>query len=172
MQPLEAGMTLKNRLILLFFVFCNTILLVFLCNMVLSLRSDLAALKGGLATKQDLAAIKVGEAQPLLNEKCTRCHSERKFAGLHGTELQAALTKMEMLKDARLSAQEVDMVHASLVMERCLTCHSKDVIKTLAIKSQSEREEIIARMRQKEGSGLQEVDVQTIEKSFAQIYGF
>jgi uncharacterized membrane protein len=165
-------MTLKNRLILLFFVFCNTILLVFLCNMVLALQSDIASLKGDLATKQDLATMKVGDVQPLLDEKCTRCHSERKFAGLHGTELQAALTKMERIKDARLSAQEVDKVHASLVMERCLACHSKDVIKELALKSKMERDEIISRMRQKEGAGLQDVDVQTIEKSFEQIYGF
>jgi hypothetical protein len=168
----EADMTLKNRLFIMFFIFCNTILLVFLCNMGLTLRSDIAGLRGDLATKQDLAVLKAGQAQSDLEDRCTRCHSEVKFAGLHGTEMESALARMQALPDAHLSAGEVEALHASLVLDKCLACHGKGVLQTLTLKSGRERGEIIARMRQKEGSGLQDVEVTAIERSVQQIYGF
>jgi len=170
----ESGMTMKNKIFLLFFVLFNTILLVFVSNMVLQVREDIKALEETMATKVDLAKVKVGELKLFHQEECTRCHTERKFLGPHASsdDLMGAIKRMNTLPDAHLSQHELDKLHASMLVEKCLHCHGKDTLALMALKSEGERMQTVSRMQKKEDSGILPGEVGDISKSFNQLLGF
>jgi hypothetical protein len=169
----EGTPTLTNRIIVHFFVVCNTVLLVFLCNMVFNLKRDVTGLERHLATKQDLATLKVGEVKLFHEERCTRCHTERKFTMTHSDgELQTALMKMEKLPAAHLTSEDLKAVHASLMVERCLECHSRDVLKKLALVTRAQRLDTIRAMGKKGGKTLQPGELEKINKSLETVLGF
>lgn len=162
-----------------FLVIVNTILIAFACNMLLNVRSEVKNLENVLATKADLqqSVIQTAGAKMLSfqEEKCTRCHTERRFAGMHGTksELLQVVKKLEAHPpDARIGEKDLQTIHTSLTLLKCGQCHSSNMIKQLALKTEEEQLSIIKRMQEKPESEIAPDEVNDILKSFYLLLGF
>ena len=171
-------MDTKNKMLVSFLIIINTILIVFACNMLLNIRSELQNLKNVLATKADLqqSIIQTAGAELFFQEeKCTRCHTERRFAGMHGTKselLQVANKLKEHPPDAKINEKDLRTIHASLILLKCGQCHSSDMIKRIALKTEEEQLAIIKGMQERPGAEIAPDEVNGILKSFHLLLGF
>jgi hypothetical protein len=149
-------------------VVLSSVLLLFLCGLVVELRGDVEGLQEVLASKQDLLSIGGAKIRWFHEEKCTTCHSERRFAGAHNTrgEMEAALAHMRSMPDTRFSDDDMAKIHASLTLLRCRTCHGEEKLRILALKSPEERMEIIRRMIAKPGSNLSPDEAVAIDRGY------
>ncbi len=152
----------------------NVLLTALLCGLVRDTRRDVGALSAVLATKQDLVNVAAPKLTFFHEEKCTTCHTERKFAGAHNVrgQIEKAVAHMGAMPDAPFTQQEVAKIHASLELLRCTQCHGADRLRGLAIKSSAERMRIIRDMIAKPGSSITPDEVTRISRSFEQMLGF
>jgi len=152
----------------------NLVLVVFLSGTVVQLRSQVANLTKVLATKEDLVAVNVPQSRFFTEEKCTRCHTERRFAGEHNMrgEIEAAVAHMKAMPDVGLTEDDMAKIHASLSLLRCTRCHGEEKIRALALKSPEERMATVRRMTASPGSGLLPDEIAEILRAYREIYGF
>ena len=150
------------------------VMLLLLCAMVLNLRGEIQTLRGETVTHKDLVQARIPELRVFAEEKCTSCHTERRFLNEHmsQSELELHVEQMAAMPDVRLSDQEVAKVHASLNIMKCMQCHDSTVLKELALKSQDERLGVINRMIEKQGSRISSEEMDSIDRSFEMILGF
>ncbi len=162
------------RTMLGFSTVLSLVLVLFLNGQVGKLRADVAGLKDVLATKDDLIRVSVPPVKLLHEEKCTSCHTERRFAGEHNVrgEIEAALTHMKAMPDANISDEDMGKIHASLELLRCANCHGEDNLRLLALKTPEQRMELIRRMAVKPGSNLTPDETESIQRAYQQLYGF
>src|SRR5574341_1623656 len=73
----------RYRFVVAFLVVLNALLTLLLCGLVRDTRHDVNALRAVLATKQDLVNVAVPKLTLYHEEKCTSCHSERRFTVPH-----------------------------------------------------------------------------------------
>jgi hypothetical protein len=167
-------MNARFRFVLGLAVILNLVFAVFLSGTVVQLRTQVADLSQVLATKEDLIAVNVPQTQLFTEEKCTRCHTERRFAGEHSTrgEIEAAVAHMRAMPDVGLTDQDMAKIHASLSLLRCTRCHGEEKLRTLALKSPEERMSTIRRMIASPGSGLLPDQMEEIQRAYREIYGF
>jgi len=161
--------------------FLNTVLSIFmavmllmLCAMVLNLRGEIQTLQRETVTHKDLVQARIPELRVFAEEKCTSCHTERRFLGEHmsPSELDLHVEQMAAMPDVKLSDQEIAKVHASLNIMKCMQCHDSSVLKELALKSEGERLSVITRMIEKPGSQISSEEIDDIDRSFEMILGF
>jgi hypothetical protein len=152
----------------------NVLLTALLCGLVRDTRQDVGALRTVLATKQDLVNVAVPKLTFFHEEKCTACHTERKFAGDHNIrgQIERAVAHMGALPDARLSEKDVAKIHASLELFRCSQCHGTDQLRRLAIKSPADRMRIVREMIAKPGSRISPDEAGRILRAYEQMVGF
>ncbi len=165
----------RARVITTFATLAIAVLVVFGCSVLMQLRAEVRALNRVLATKDDLVAIRTsGVNLSFEQEKCTKCHTERRFAGEHGTksEIMQVIKRMEMHPDVGLTHQDMEKIHASLTLLKCASCHSTDQIKKLALLGESEQVAKIREMQRKPGSELSPDEVKEIQRSFHILVGF
>ena len=165
----------KSRWLTTFLLVVNTILIVFIANMFLNLRAEVRGLKDVLVTKSDLQAVRTAEAKFLFaEEKCTRCHTERRFSDVHGTkdELLQIVRHMQEHPDARITEQETDKIHASLMLLKCTQCHSGEMMKKLSLMSAEQRLGVIREMAKKPGTSIATEEAEAILKSYELLLGF
>ncbi|MFQ6104289.1 MAG: hypothetical protein ACE5OP_08345 [Candidatus Glassbacteria bacterium] len=150
------------------------VMIVFVTAMLLSLRNEVMELKESMVTEETLAQSRVPQLRLFAEEECTSCHTERRFLTEHRTsdQLMAIVKKMGAMPDVHLTDREVNLVHASLNVLKCTQCHESDVLKSLALKSESERLAIIKAMAKKRGSRITPEEVMSIHKGLELILGF
>ncbi len=107
-------------------------------------------------------------------DRCTSCHTERRFAGPHNTrgQIEQALAHMSALPDTGFSEQDLARIHASLTLLRCTQCHGADKLRSLAIRSPEERMQIIREMIARPGSLITPDEANAIARSYEQMLGF
>jgi len=164
----------RYRFVVSFLLVLNTLLTALLCGLLRDTRQDVNALRVVLATKQDLVNVAAPKLTLYHEEKCTSCHSERRFTGPHnGTgALDQAITHMRKLPDARFTKEDLAKVHASLELLRCSQCHGADELRKLAIKSPTERMRIVREMVGKPASNITPDQVNRILRAYEQMVGF
>jgi hypothetical protein len=165
----------RLRIITTFATLAIAVLVVFGCSVLMQLRAEVRGLNHVLATKDDLVAIRTaGVNLSFEQEKCTRCHTERRFAGEHGTEseITQVIHRMEMHPDVGLTHKDVERIHASLTLLKCATCHSSEQMKKLALLNEGEQVAKIRQMQRKPGSGISPDEVKDIQRSFHILVGF
>ncbi|OFX14805.1 MAG: hypothetical protein A2Z18_03575 [Armatimonadetes bacterium RBG_16_58_9] len=165
----------KARIVTTFATMVIVVLVVFGCSLLMQLRAEVRSLKDTLATKSDVVAVSTaGMDLSFEQQKCVRCHTERRFAGEHGTknELTQVIERMGRHPDVRLTHQDVQKVHASLTLMKCATCHSSDEIKKLALLNEGEQVAKIRQMQRKSGSKISPDEVRDIQESFHILVGF
>jgi len=167
-------MDAKIRVLLIFLIICNTLLLLFLTNLTLGTREDLTGLQTTLATKSDLMNLKQASSEDVLQQNCGRCHSESRFASFHGNEpeLLAMIQEMQSMTGSQINPNDVEKIHASLELLRCNTCHEQNRLRMLGLKSEEERKDLIGKMLEKTNSTPDREEVDRLNRSYQQLYGF
>jgi hypothetical protein len=157
-----------------FLTILNAVLIVLLAGLVRDTRHDVNALREVLASKQDLVNIAAPKLTLLHEEKCTGCHTERRFAGPHtsGGQIEQIVAQMSKLPGAHINKKDMDKIHASLELLRCSQCHGVDQLRQLAIKSPTERMRIVREMVAKPGSRLSPDDVTRVLRAYELMIGF
>lgn len=160
-----------------FVIIATAIVLVFACSIMMSLRAEVKALKDQLATKEDLVAVKTaGMNLSFTQEKCTRCHTERRFAGDHANGTKKGIAQMihnmEAQPDVKLSHADVRKIHASLNLMKCASCHSAEEVKKLALMTDAEQTAVIRTMQRTPGSKISPDEIDDIKASFQVLMGF
>lgn len=164
----------RYRFVIVFTTLLSALLMIFLCGLVRDTRREVHSLREVLASKQDLINVAAPKLTLFHEDRCTSCHTERRFAGPHNTrgEVEQALAHMRAMPDTRFSDQDMSRIHASLQALRCVQCHGADKLRGLAIKSVEDRMQIIREMIAKPGSNIAPDEAEAIQRSFEQVLGF
>jgi len=164
----------RYRFVVGFLTVLNAILTLLLCGLVRDTRQDVGALREVLATKQDLVNVAVPKLTFFHEEKCTTCHTERKFAGEHNMrgQIENAVAHMGAMSDAPFTQAEMAKIHASLELFRCSQCHGTDQLRQLAIKSPAERMQIVREMIARPASRISPDEATRILRAYEQMVGF
>lgn len=167
-------MDAKIRVLLIFLIICNTLLLLFMTNLTLGTREDVAGLQTILATKSDLMNLKQASSTNVLQENCGRCHSESRFASFHGSEaeLLSMIQEMQTLSGSNINPGDVEKIHASLDLLQCNSCHEQSRLRALGLKSEEERKAMISKMLEKTKATPDREEVDRLNRSYQQLYGF
>jgi hypothetical protein len=164
----------RTKVLLLFLVICNTLLLLFLTNLTLGTRHDVDGLKETLVTKSDMLGMKQASEEHILQKNCGKCHAESRFASFHGneTEMLTMIREMQEKMGADITSTDVDKIHASLELLKCNSCHEQNRLRMLGLKSEAERKEIIRGMLQKSNTPTDHDEVDRLNRSYQQLFGF
>ena len=166
----------KAGMLVVFLTALTAIIVVLMCQMLLGLRSDVQELKTALSAleKETTAMVPTRVPLEIIQEKCTSCHTERRFAGVHGTQNEWAkiVQHMSDMPDARVTAQDLDKIHGALTFLKCTHCHSADALKKLAILNNHERAQIVFKMRHTPGANITRDEAEEILKAYDKIIGF
>lgn len=164
----------RYRFVTVFTTLLSALLMIFLCGLVRDTRKEVRELRAVLASKQDLVNVAAPRLAFFHEDKCTSCHTERRFAGPHNTrgQIEQALAHMSALPDTLFSEDELARIHSSLTLLRCTQCHGADKLRALAIKSPEERMQIIREMIAKPGSNITPDEAKAIGRSYELLVGF
>ena len=123
-------------------VLVNLVLSVFLIDQVGRTRQEIADLADKLASKQDVAMLRPIRIDDLLDERCERCHTDRRFAKLANMtrpQVLATIQRMRSHPGANIPADEVRQIRAALLLFRCTACHGEAVLSQLVLMPPDER---------------------------------
>lgn len=157
-----------------FLTVLNALLILLLCGLVRDTRHEMNALRTVLATKEDLVNVTMPKLAFFHEEKCTGCHTERKFAGEHNLrgQIERAVAHMRAMPDAGFSEQDMAKIHASLDLLRCTQCHGAERLRALAIKSPTDRMRIVREMIARPRSNITPDETARILRAYDQLVGF
>jgi len=152
----------------------SLVLVLFLTSQVTRLRGQVADLTEVLATKDDLVRVSTPQMKFFHEEKCTSCHTERRFAGEHSSkgQIEAALAHMKAMPDATFTEDDMAKIHSSLQLLRCASCHGEEQLRLLALKSPEQRMDVIRRMAAMPGSNISPDEAESIQRAYQQLFGF
>ncbi|MCJ7628925.1 MAG: hypothetical protein MUO50_11130 [Longimicrobiales bacterium] len=156
------------------------ILLLFLTQMVVSLRKDLVSLERTLATKSELAnlAVSLGPSDPArvgLEGTCTDCHDISAFRDSHqldNVEVEQVVEQMSQLAGASISPAEIPRAEAALTFLKCAHCHTIDRLKELAILEPLDRWNVILSMMAAPGAQISQDDARRIRDFYGDFWGW
>jgi hypothetical protein len=159
---------------LAFSVAVNLILTVMLISELLVVRDEVRALPNRLVTKDDVAALRPLRIQQILDSRCIRCHTDRRFAAVLGWERQPILdvvTRMASHPGANIPPAEFEMIQASLTMLQCTRCHTEAVLSRLLLQGPAQQVATIRRMQRMPESGIRPDQVPQIIEAFRTLSG-
>ena len=152
----------------------NLILTILLISELLVVRNEVRALPDKLVTKDDVAALRPLRIQQILESRCTKCHSDRRFAAALGWERQAILDvigRMATHPGAKIPPAEFEVIQASLTMLQCTRCHNEAVFSRLVLQTPAEQVATIRRMQRLPASGIRPDQVPQIVEAFRTLSG-
>ena len=156
------------------------ILLLFLTQMMVAMREELASLETTLATKSELAnlAVSLGPGDPAmagLEGTCTDCHDIRAFRDSHQLDnvaVQQIVEQMSQLAGASISPDEISRGGAALTFLKCAHCHTIDRLKELAILEPEDRWDVILSMMAAPGAQISQDDARRIRDFYGDFWGW
>jgi len=172
---MENKTQLLTRNILFFLTIITVIILVFVAQILIEIKGEIIEIKSTFAkAEQEKISKTAFEPFKVLNENCTDCHSDRKFAGIHGEteEISGILKFMQQMPDANISPTDIDKIHSSLSLLKCVKCHSDDQIKILSTMNLAKQREIMIKMAKKTGSTMLAEDANKLLENLHKIQGF
>lgn len=152
----------------------NVILTVLLVSQLRMVRDEVRALPELLVTKDDVAALRPLRIQQILESRCTRCHTDRRFASLFGMERQPILdtiARMSSHPGANIPPAEFETIQASVTMLQCTRCHSEAVLSRLLLQPPAQQVATIRRMQRMPESGIRADQVPQIVEAFKTLSG-
>ena len=123
-------------------VLVNLVLSIFLLDQVRRTREQVADLSNELASKQDVAMLQPIRINELLDERCERCHTGRRFANVAGMtqpQVLATIRRMRSHPGANIPEDEVREIQAALLVFRCMSCHGEGVLSQIVLMPPDER---------------------------------
>ncbi len=123
-------------------VLVNLVLSVFLLDQARRTRAQIADLSNELASKQDVAMLQPIRIDELLDDRCERCHTGRRFANLGNmtqSQVLATVKRMRSHPGANIPEDEVQEIQAALLVFRCMSCHGEGVLSQITLMPPDER---------------------------------
>jgi hypothetical protein len=170
----RVGSGARLSFFLAFSVALNLVLSILLISELLTVRNEVRALPEKLVTKDDVAALRPLRIQQILESRCTRCHTDRRFASVVGFERQAILdvvSRMAGHPGADIPPAEFEAIQASLTMLQCTRCHTEAVLSRLVLQTPAEQVATIRRMQRMPESGIRPDQVPQIVAAFRALSG-
>jgi hypothetical protein len=152
----------------------NLVLTLFLISELLVVRNEVRTLPDRLVTKDDVAALRPLRIQQILDSRCGRCHTDRRFAAALGWERQPILNtiaRMTTHPGANIPASEFEIIQASLTMLQCTRCHTEAVLSRLVLQTPAQQVVTIRRMQRMPESGIRPDQVPQIVEAFRILSG-
>jgi len=152
----------------------NLILTVLLVSQLRTVRDEVRALPDRLVTKEDVAALRPLRIQQILDSRCGKCHTDRRFATALGWQRQPILdvvARMAAHPGADIPAAEFEPIQASLTMLQCMRCHNEAVLSQLALQTPAQQVATIRRMQRLPESGIRPDQVPQIVEAFKTLSG-
>jgi hypothetical protein len=168
------GQSSRLAFFLAFSLALNLILTILLVSELLTVRNEVRALPDKLVTKDDVAALRPLRIQQILDTRCGRCHTDRRFAPVLGWERQPILdvvARMAAHPGANIPPSDFEVIQASLTMLQCTRCHTEAVLSRLVLQTPAEQVATIRRMQQMPESGLRADQVPQIVEAFRTLSG-
>ncbi len=153
-----------------FLLMVNTVLLVLACNMLAGIRNEMKGLDE-VATKGDVLAVTIptSHLEAPFRQKCTRCHTESRFADMDSSadEMLSVIRRMQGQPDSNISDGDVAKIQASLLLLKCTVCHSSDELRGLSLMSDPKQLATIRSMHEKHGGpAITRNDAQEIQAAY------
>ncbi len=120
----------------------NTVLVVFICNMVFALYQRVEAL-GSVATKSDLIAMAAPSIELASEGQCTRCHTERRFAGMPLDDEHRSVLLQQHVRSHNVPESEIERIQASLTVFDYGPYLTKDMLRKMVLMTDAERMEVL-----------------------------
>jgi hypothetical protein len=123
-------------------VLLNLILSIFLLDQVRRTRAQVADLSNELASKQDVAMLQPIRIDEILDERCERCHTGRRFANVNNmsqSQVLATIRRMQSHPGANIPEDEVKEIQAALLIFRCTACHGEGVLSQVLLMPPKDR---------------------------------
>ena len=123
-------------------VLVNLILSIFLLDQVRRARQEVTDLARVLASKQDVAMLRPLRVNEILERRCTRCHTDQRFAKLTGLarpEILETIQRMREHPGSNIPSSEVRDIEAALLVFRCMACHGEGVLSQIVLMPPEER---------------------------------
>jgi hypothetical protein len=123
-------------------VLLNLVLSIFLLDQVRRTRAQVADLSHKLASKQDVAMLQPIRIDEILDERCERCHSGRRFANVNNmsqSQVLATIRRMQSHPGANIPEGEVKEIQAALLIFRCTACHGEGVLSQVLLMPPKDR---------------------------------
>jgi hypothetical protein len=123
-------------------VLLNLILSIFLLDQVRRTRAQVADLSNELASKQDVAMLQPIRIDEILDERCERCHTGRRFANVNNMsqpQVLATIRRMQSHPGANIPEDEVKEIQAALLVFRCTACHGEGVLSQVLLMPPKDR---------------------------------
>jgi hypothetical protein len=120
----------------------NTVLVVFVCNMVFVLNQRVEAL-GAVATKSDLIAMAAPSIELASEGRCTRCHTARRFAGMPLDEEHRAVLLQQHALSYSVPEGEMEKIQASLMIFDYGQYLTRDLLQKMVLMTDGERMETL-----------------------------
>ena len=175
METTQPTKNIIERTLPLFLAIVTVIVVIFLSQLVIDMRQDMKELRKEITSLQQEPVMAANfEPFSALEQNCTRCHTERRFMGIHGSpdDIHAIIKHMETNPDLKLAAEDVDKVHAAMNLLKCTQCHDEMTIKKFGALNTAMQRSILKRMEEKPGTTVQAADERTIQRSIQTIQGF
>ena len=156
------------------------ILLVFLTQMMVAVRTEVAQLSDRLVTKEELAnlAVRLGPQDPALaglQGTCTDCHDLASFQDSHllnDMEVGDLVARMSQLAGAHIAPEDIPRAEAALTFMKCAHCHTIDRLKALAILGPEDRWKVIVSMMAEPGATISQGDAHRIRDFYGDFWGW
>ena len=123
-------------------VLLNLILSIFLLDQVRRTRAQIDDLSNELASKQDVAMLQPIRIDEILDERCERCHTGRRFANVNNmsqSQVLATIRRMQSHPGANIPEDEVKEIQAALLIFRCTACHGEGVLSQVLLMPPKDR---------------------------------
>ena len=138
-------------------VLINLVLSIFLLDQVGRDRDQIRDLEDRVASKQDVAMLRPIRISELLEERCERCHTDRRFTALgkmSQPEVFRTIQRMQTHPGSNIPPEEVREIQAALLVFRCTTCHNEAVLSKLVLMAPKERIRFLRKKVSMPGSGF------------------
>jgi hypothetical protein len=155
-------------------VVVNLILSLFLIDQVRRMREQVSDLKSELASKRDVAMLRPIRVDEILEQRCGRCHTDRRFAKL--TEMTrpqifATIQRMRSHRGSNIPAGEVREIEAALLVFRCTACHDEGVVSQVVLMPPDERVRFLREKVAMPDSGFRTDQVDELMGAFDTLVG-
>jgi hypothetical protein len=123
-------------------VLLNLVLSIFLLDQVRRTRAQIDDLSNELASKQDVAMLQPIRIDEILDERCERCHTGRRFANVNNmsqSQVLATIRRMQSHPGANIPEDEVKEIQAALLIFRCTACHGEGVLSQVLLMPPKDR---------------------------------
>ena len=169
-----ASQSSRLSFFLVFSLCLNLVLTILLISQLLVVRNEVRALPERLVTKDDVAALRPLRIQQILDSRCGRCHTDRRFAAAPGWQRQPILdtiARMARHPGANIPPSDFEVIQASLTMLQCTRCHTEAVLSRLVLQTPAEQVATIRRMQRMPESGMRPDQVPQVVEAFRTLSG-